>query len=417
MSRYKKIIILFLIFFSLNTFASKAHPAEDRNILFAIEYERINQFSKAKNIYLKLFTDTNKNEYLLRYLSISLGQKRFDEVKYYAYNNLNEKSKTYEQLLRIYIIALINLQDFELAHLASSKLLDKNKSSINYEIVANVYFAQKKYLKAIQYFESSYIENKSPKVLFNLVNVLYAYANQKNKAISYLETHIRMLGCDYLVCSKLLSIYQEQKNIDGIISILKTSYFSKKTDSYYSKEKTFQLLISYLEQKDIMLAIHFLEKNPHNDKMLFTLYKRANKLNKAFILAKKIYKKTQELDYLAQIAILEFELAKNKKDVMSSVVKKFEKVLLKINNHVYQNYLGYILIEYNINIKRGLFFVNKALAQAPKNLAYLDSLAWGEYKMGHCKIAKEHMQKVINEITSKDLEIKSHWKKIKECLK
>ena len=99
------------------------------------------------------------------------------------------------------------------------------------------------------------------------------------------------------------------------------------------------------------------------------------------------------------------------------MIEKFEKVLRVLDNHVYQNYLGYILIEYDKDIKRGLMYVNKALLQAPKNVAYLDSLAWGEYKLGRCKKAKEHMQEVINEVGEDDLEIKHHWKKIKECLK
>lgn len=417
MSCYKKIIILFLFLFAINLQASKAYGNEDRDILFAIEFERLNDVSSAKFLYLKLFEKSNNYEYLLRYLSLSLNQRKFKEVKYYALNNLDKESLQYEQILRIYIISLINLQEFKEALHSSRTLLSQNKSALNYEIVANVYFAQRKYKEAIEYFESSYIVNNSPKVLFNLVNILYAYANEKNKAISYLETHIRLNGCDYLVCSKLLSIYQEQKNLDGIISVLKTSYFSKNSNSYYSKDKTLNLLISYMAQKDINLAISFLEKNKLSDDTLFALYKRANLLSKAYLLVKKIYIKNKEIDYLAQIAILEFELAKNKRKVLNSVIEKFEKVLRVLDNHVYQNYLGYILIEYDKDIKRGLMYVNKALLQAPKNVAYLDSLAWGEYKLGRCKKAKEHMQEVINEVGEDDLEIKHHWKKIKECLK
>jgi len=417
MSCYKKIVILFLFLFITSAHASKVYENEDRDILYAIEYERMNNLDAAKNLYLKLFENSNNYEYLLRYLSLSLNQKKFQEVKHYALQNLNKKSKQYEQILRIYVISLINLQEFEQAFISSKKLLAQNKSALNYEIVANVYFAQRKYKKAIEYFESSYIANNSPKILFNLVNILYAYANEKNKAISYLETHIRLNGCDYLVCSKLLSIYQEQKNLEGIISVLKTSYFSSNSNSYYSKEKTLKLLISYMAQKDISLAISFLEKHKLNDDTLFTLYKRANLLPQAYVLVKKIYKKNKKIDYLAQIAILEFELAKNKKKVLNSVIEKFEKVLKTLDNHVYQNYLGYILIEYEKDIKRGLMYVNKALLQAPKNVAYLDSLAWGEYKLGQCKKAKKHMQEVINEVGQDDLEIKHHWKKIKECLK
>ncbi len=79
---------------------------------------------------------------------------------------------------------------------------------------------------------------------------------------------------------------------------------------------------------------------------------------------------------------------KIKKTVLKSVIKKFEDVLTVLDNHVYQNYLGYILIDFDVDInKGGLDFVNKALEKAPpNNLAYIDSLAWGgQYKLKQCK--------------------------------
>ena len=262
MPSYKKIVIsfFFTVILCSNINAAKIYEYEDRDILYAIEYENLNDYSSAKKIYLKLFENTKNSEYLLKYLRISLYKREFLDAKKYSLKYLNKKSINYEQVLRVYIVSLINLKEFNTALKYSKDLLKENKSALNYEIVANVYFAKREFLNAVKYFESAYIENNSSEVLFNLVNVLYAYAAQKEKAISYLETHIRLFGDDYLISSKLLSIYQEQNNLNGIISVLKRMYRTLEDNENYSKKRTFQLLVSYLEQKDLNLAIEFLQK-------------------------------------------------------------------------------------------------------------------------------------------------------------
>jgi len=213
-----------------------------------------------------------------------------------------------------------------------------------------------------------------------------------------------------------LSIYQEQKNLDGIISILKRIYYKYKDDeNTTSMEKTSEILVSYLEKKDINLAIEFLEKENNSLQRLLALYKKTRQIDKALMVIMNIYKQSGNIDLLAQVAVLEFESAKDKRKVIPSVIKKFEEVLTVLNNHIYQNYLGYILIDFDIDVKKGLIYVNKALEKAPNNVAYIDSLAWGEYKLQNCEVAYTHMKKVVDAIGLNDEEIKDHWNKIKEC--
>ncbi len=125
---------------------------------------------------------------------------------------------------------------------------------------------------------------------------------------------------------------------------------------------------------------------------------------------------SKNLDYLAQQAIIQFEMAEDKTKVVNDVIAKLERVSIT-NNPIFENYLAYIYIDYNINLKRGVFLVKKALEQDPKNIAFLDTLAWGEYKLKNCKEAFKQMKKVIDEVGLDDAEIKMHWHKIKECKK
>jgi hypothetical protein len=48
-------------------------------------------------------------------------------------------------------------------------------------------------------------------------------------------------------------------------------------------------------------------------------------------------------------------------------------------------------------------------------VAFLDTLAWGEYKVKNCKEAYKYMKQVVDEVGLDDEEIKLHWEKIKEC--
>ena len=184
-----------------------------------------------------------------------------------------------------------------------------------------------------------------------------------------------------------------------------------------SLSKTQDLLTRYLIKEDSKKAIIFLEENNINSAALLALYKNTNQLNKASLFLDKLYKKTNNLDYLGQQAILEFEMAKNKEMVLDSVISKFDKVLKKISNPIYENYLAYILIDYDLDIKRGLTLVKKALILEPNNLAFIDTLAWGEYKNKDCKNAYTNMKKVVDSAGLEDKEIKLHWEKIKECVK
>jgi len=426
-SSYKKhLLIILTTFLFVGCAATKQQKIgidekilenEDQLIVYALEYERKRFLDKSVTLYLELFYKTNRYIYLTRALNLLLEQKKYNQSLQLAKENItNETSSEYENIMRIYVVSLINLKQYDLALTNALKLLEKNNSSNNYELIANIYYQQKNYKKSVEYFESSYVTNFKSKTLLNLVNILYVYLDQKEKALSYLETHIRLYGDELVINYKLLSIYQEQKNLDGIISILKRIYYKYKDDeNTTSMEKTSEILVSYLEKKDIKLAIKFLEKENNSLQRLLALYKKTRQIDKALMVIMNIYKQSGNIDLLAQVAVLEFESAKDKRKVIPSVIKKFEEVLTVLNNHIYQNYLGYILIDFDIDVKKGLIYVNKALEKAPNNVAYIDSLAWGEYKLNNCEVAYTHMKKVVDAIGLNDEEIKDHWNKIKEC--
>jgi len=90
--------------------------------------------------------------------------------------------------------------------------------------------------------------------------------------------------------------------------------------------------------------------------------------------------------WLANIAILKYEL----QYPLQNTIDDFERAInMGANEAVFLNYYGYILIDHSVDIAYGIELVKKALEQNPDSVYYLDSLAWGYYKLGKCDEAKE----------------------------
>lgn len=398
---------------------TKKFLPENQYIMFALEYEYQRYFQNARELYLKLFEETNKYEYLLKYLALSFQLSDFKKVistidKYYI-----ENIKQEEELLRLYSLSLFKLKKFDESIVWAKKLLSKFETDTNLELLGTFYLQSKDFTKALDYFKRAFALNNSANTLLTLTNIQYYYTSDKDNSKESLENYISQNGYIYNLCIQLLSFYEQEKDRTKILDLLNKMYENYKyKNNKEILERTRGLLVRYISQKNLNEAIIFLETENIKDNLLLALYRTVNDTKKAYELLNYLYSKTNNLDYLAQIAILEFELASDKKIVIPEVIAKFDKALGGgVNKAMYQNYLAYLLIDYNIDIKRGLDLVAKALKQEPKNLAYLDTLAWGEYKSKNCKKAYDLMKDIVHEAGLEDNEIKQHWDKIKECTK
>ncbi|QDF29404.1 tetratricopeptide repeat protein [Halarcobacter anaerophilus] len=399
-------------------FKYKTFAQEDRYVMYALEYLREGNKEEAADLFEKLYENTFNNEYLLEYSRLSFALKRYDDLIEIIEKNREKITNSEDNILKIYILALVQKSEFEKAEKEIKNLLKIEENDSIYELLGSVYIRKGEYNKAKELFGKIYERTSSISSLLSLTDIMYRYTNQRAEAINLLESYITIRGCDNIICSRLLELYQNENNIDGVISILKRTYITfKDKGNAQALEKIYKLLMFYLEKKDVKEAISFLEESGANDEKLLSLYKATQEYKKAYTLANKLYEKSSNIDYLAQIAIIEFEMAKDKRKVLKGVIKKFEYVLTVLDSHVYQNYLGYLLIDYDIDVKKGLYFVKKALEKAPNNLAYIDSLAWGQYKLKDCENAYINMKKVIDATGLNDDEIRLHWEKIKECNK
>jgi len=419
-SRYIQSTILIVVLFlagcsisqpSLNKVGEKSFENEDYLILTALEEQTNGNNEKAISIYKSLYEKSKKINYLIEATKISFLLNNSEQTYLLLKEAVQEAPKN-EEVKRIEIGFLMKQGKYKEAEQKSLELLNESKNERNLKITGTIYLQVKSYSLALKYFESAYAINSDENSLLYIVDILYNYLDKKDDAIALLETHIRMHNCEKNSCFKLVEIYGKEKNINGLISTYKKLYKRFNNEEYAKK-----VIELFIYTKDKKNAIKFLEESGYNQEMLLDIYVSSNDFKRAYKVANILYQKSSNVVYLGKMAIYEYELNKKNitKKVLKSVSAKFEKVVYKVHEPLFYNYYGYLLIDHDIDIKKGIGLVNEALLKEPNSPFYLDSLAWGYYKQGKCKEAKKIMDKLIK--NSKEEELIMHSIKINRCVK
>ncbi len=391
----------------------KAFEEEDAYILFALRAEQIHENRAASSIFKTLYEKSEKKEYLYRSLQNNLLAREYEEVIKVVDEITNGSFDDYV-LMRVKVIALMELHKMDEAKVLATQLVEKSNAVNDYLLVSDVYIKRQEYDIALKYLESAYIKNYNEKILDKMSIILYVNLQRTKDAIAQLETHTRVHGCSKSICHRLIGFYSNENNVDGLLSVYLRLYSLDK-----SKEIADKIIQIYSYKKDYIKLMDFLEESKSDDKALFELYAFTKNYHKAYLLADKLYAKTGDINYMGQSAIYEYESAndKNDKKLLHNIVNKLKKVVKIDSNPLYLNYLGYVLIDHDIDVKEGMKCIEKVLLTQPNSSFYLDSLAWGYYKLGKCKKAKEIMNRVVTLEGGDDPEVKKHIRIIDKCIK
>lgn len=365
-------------------------------------------------VFEKLYDDTNESEYLKESIKIAFNHndKNFARLVEKGKYTLSDSP----EYIRIRIAYDLDINNLKEALFLSEKLIKIEKSAHNYMVLGAVQNLSNLNEEALLSFKEAFRLEPNDKNIIRVANLLINSLNRVDEAIKELETYKTIYGCSVDVCSYLAQIYGSKKDISNIIKTYEELYKSTK-DSSYIKD----LIGFYMYFGDFNKTKDLLEKTSYDDKMLLEIYIHEKNYGKAIEKAKDAYKKTNDSEFLALAAVIEYEknLGNLTDDILKEIIKKFEKSIKNLNNDVYENYYGYLLIDNEIDVPKGINLVEKALSQDPYSPYYLDSLAWGYYKLGNC----EKADSILRTIDIKDVdyfesdEAKKHIEAIKECLK
>lgn len=381
----------------------------DAYVLIAMDaYER-GDFKTASLFFEKLYDIDPQKDYLTDAIKAASMSKDYKRIKH-----LIEKGKgTFgdDTFINRYLVAYyLDQRDLPKARAIVEKLLQHEPDQKDYELAAIIAKVEGKIEKAREYYQKAYQLHHDPKVAIALSEI-YLNTNKPDKAIRLLETHIRIYGCEKIICSALIKIYTQKQDLQALASIYKKLYEAT-DDPLYANA----LLELYAYQKKYDAAIAFLKKHHFDDEILLDVYTAKKDYKHALSLAKKLYKERGDLRFLAKAAVLEYESSRKKtKALLKRVLNKFEKSVYHLDDPLYYNYYAYLLIDHEIDIPKGIELVKKALKAEPDSLFYIDTLAWAYYKQGKCKEAYKLLQPYESDKSQE--EIVEHIEKIKKCLK
>lgn len=411
-------MILMLLFFigcsSHHTVApnQKAFEEEDTYIIYALYAQDHGAYVTAAQMYGELYNRSDKKEYLYERESALLRAKKPEIVIQETRNYLKDDADDFK-LRRFEIAGLLQEDEVNIAKKRALELVALSKSANDYLSVSNIYSRQKRYDTALKYLERAYAIDYDEEILDKMSILLYVNLNRKQEAISQLETHSRLHGCSERICLRLGGFYSDQNNIDGMLSTYLRLYETHPSDAVADN-----IIKIYNYKKDYPKLQIFLQENGLNDELLLQLYVKSEEYQKASTLAMKLYKEEGDISYLGQSAIFDYESKKtHDSKSLKRVISRLEKVIKEDDAPLYLNYLGYLMIEHDINVNEGILYVKEALKKEPNSAYYLDSLAWGYYKLNRCSEAYKLMRKVKEDIGSDDAEVKVHIRAINRCNK
>ena len=411
----KKINIIFLtVAFGLMQLSANSLKDEDSLIMEAIYYTDKKDARNGAKVWKELFKNTNNEKYLIEYFYTSLQYRDIKDIINELKVTLSQKKskELYELLAGLY--AKEGNTD-GLLEVMKDNASDKDVESM-YEL-AYLYTIKGKNREALEIYNKIFKREKSWESLKGILSILSKDGKVDEatkrlwKAISVKNN--KMPKEAYLIYVGLIDFKKDTKRAIYAFKNLYRITGNKK----YLKE----LISLYLHNRDYDSVIELLEKSGYDNKLLYELYLSKRELVKAYKLLDILYKKSKNPKWLAEKAILTFEIADSLKAVNSSVIDRVSNLFDKAiedgaKTPTYYNYYGYTLIDHDRDVEKGVSLVKKALKTEPKNIYYLDSLAWGYFKLNRCKEAKEIMDKIYR-IKSKKLEneIIAHQKEIDKC--
>ncbi len=385
--------------------------SDEAYALAALDAQMRQKMELASQYYETLYQKSGKKEYLyqsLRMMEMGNNTEKFSRATYEALG----KNPEDVMLKRFAIISLIKNGKYSQAAQESLLLSNATKASADYTLLADAYLKMSEYQGGYSALKKAYDLTYNEEMADRLSLIQYAHLGQKKEAISFLKSHIEAHGNSKILGKRLGSFYADSGELDNAALMYEQTY-DLTIDPLVAQEA----IKIYAYQQNIPKLNALLEKSGVNDPALLELYIRDKQFEKASLLAKKLYKQDPNPLYLAQSAIFAYEAATNKNDplLLKEVVDGLKRANSELESPLYANYLGYLMIDHDLNVDEGMAYVKKALDAQPDSPFYLDSLAWGHYKKGECVEALRLMKQVEAMIGSDEDEVKEHLKAVEKC--
>jgi len=385
--------------------------SDETYILGAMDAQVRQKPDVASAYFRHLYEKTGQKEYLydsLRMYESAKDSSQFTKVTQEALDQ-NPDDKT---LLRFHVVALLKEGKYSEAANEARILCEETKEASDYLLNAEALIKLGNYQSGFGELKKAYEITYDEEAAERMALIMYTQLNQKDEAIKFLKEHIGAHGNSKILGKRLGSLYADRGALEDASQIYEATY-DLSNDPSIAQE----VVRIYVYRQELQKLTLILEKSGINDPLLLELYARDKQFKKASTLADKLFKREANPLYLAQSSVFEYEAATDKNDVklLHKVIEGLKQANEQVQDPVYLNYLGYLMIDHDLGVKEGMTYVQKALDKQPQSPFYIDSLAWGKYKLGECAEASRLIKQVESMVGTDEQEVRDHIKAIQQC--
>ncbi|WP_456433650.1 tetratricopeptide repeat protein [Nitratifractor sp.] len=415
-------LILAAILASVALAAAPVQPVtEDAQIMRAIVADEAGDYLRSAAYYLDLYDKTGNGSYLIQGAREAiLAGGASPAVSRRLEKWLLSHPKDPRRFTAARFLALLTLRagDVDAAMVLARAWLLKSDNPVDWKLGAQIALKGDEPRLALEFVKKAFAKTHDEAYLVDEAKILSERLNDPDGAIALLENYLRIHpNANVGIYLRLALLYRERGRFDRMLEVYKRLY--DRTPQELLFEKIVQLSL-YL--RDLQGLTRFVEAHAKgHERLLYRLYKELDRYDDAIALARTRYAQTHDPKWLAEEAILLYEKAKSHNALTPEVLRRFRELFDRalaggVHAPLYLNYYGYTLIDHDLDVKRGIALVRRALGQNPDNPFYLDSLAWGLYKEGKCDAAWRVMQKVFPHADFvKEPEIQHHIRAVREC--
>lgn len=392
---------------------------EDDMVNDALNAIELKQYAQARDIYLLLYEESGKIEYLRESILVS-SLLNDPQGTINLVLSFHKKNKDYDlEIEKVLADSYLKLGDVKNSIITIEKIKTKESSPLVHEILGSLYYQSNRTEDALEELNKAYDGNHSERSLQKLISI---YSNvQNNERIGdLLNAHLEKYGCSQDLCKRSIEFYVKTKQISRVEQLLKRIEEQSPTI-----QNATNLIAVYAYNKKYDQAIEIAKKYPLNRNILLELYVGKEDFAEASKQARLIYDESKNPEMLILSEIYHFELIEktaSKKD-LEVVVANLKKGISKFKKEKktsqsfpeYLNFLGYVMIDYDLGVKEGIEYVKEALKHVPNSYEFLDSLAWGYYKLGDCQKANEIFSGIPEAKILELNELKEHQKTLLNC--
>ncbi len=369
------------------------------------------RFQETKNTFRKIITMYIKSgRYKEAYNKLKIYIKRYkrDSLGYYllaqvclklkkgdcAFKNANKALSLAPNQYQ-YLIFLAGLYERKGEFDKAVKLYKRlPQNALTFFVIANDYYMAQNMKKAAFYYKKAFIASKRIDYLERLAYVLLDI-NDFDEIISLKQKFPKLFNdSDKLKLIYAIALSDKGKCSDALKEF---SNINTKVDFYGevvgNEAECLCRLGKFEELRDKLAKVGSVK--PY----LFVISRfclKSKKLREASVLFSDAFKVAKNSKERAYIYFYEADFYfSNLKDTNKAIALLNKAVKLYPDYAEALNYLGYLYIDKNIDIKKGINLVKKALKINNSNPYYLDSLGWGYYNLGEYKKAEIYLKKAI----------------------